>query len=115
MTKSTLGSWLDKLVGRTNTALPTLKVIDLDQLTALAASPAMRRQQYNTFTSMEPSSNMNLDSLRQIAEAVDIDYTSVRTILGSYAQMAAPRTYLEIGTRRGHSVCMVINCAPQPV
>jgi predicted O-methyltransferase YrrM len=92
-----------------------LKLIDLDELTALAASAEMRQKQYTTFAAMEPSSNMNLDALRQTAEAEQIDYTSVRTVLGAYALMAAPRTYLEIGTRRGHSVCMVVNCAPQPM
>src|SRR5687768_1912130 len=115
MTKGTLSSWLGKFVGRTNTTLPAVNMIDLDQLTALAASSDMRRKQYDTFVRMEPSSNMNLDALRQIAEATDLPYTSVRTVLGSYAQLAKPRTYLEIGMRRGHSVCMVINCAPQPV
>jgi predicted O-methyltransferase YrrM len=115
MTESVLGSWLDKLVGRIQTSGPKPKMIDLDQLVALAASPAMRRKQYEISGSMEPSSIMNLDGLRQFAEAEDIDYTSVRTVLGAYAHLAAPRTYLEIGTRRGHSLCMVISCAPKPV
>jgi predicted O-methyltransferase YrrM len=43
-----------------------------------------------------------------------VDYTSVRTIVGSFAELAAPRTYLEIGTRRGHSLCMFVRCNPQP-
>jgi predicted O-methyltransferase YrrM len=44
-----------------------------------------------------------------------MDYTSVRTVLGAYTQLARPRTYLEIGTRRGHSLCMVAQCAAEPI
>jgi predicted O-methyltransferase YrrM len=36
-------------------------------------------------------------------------------MLGAYTQLAKPKTYLEIGTRRGHSVCMVSLCAQEPV
>lgn len=117
MAKSMLSTWFGKLTGRAASAPPLQRVrmVDLDEVTALAASPAMRVKQYKTFERMEPSSNMNLDALRQLAEAKDIDYTSVRTVLGSYAQLAGPRTYLEIGTRRGHSLCMIVNCAPHPI
>lgn len=115
MAKSPFSTWMNKLIRRTNTPVATLNRIDLDQLVALAGSQAMRRKQYETFTQMEPSSNMNIDVFRQIAEAEHIDYTSVRTVLGSFAQLAAPRTYLEIGTRRGHSACLVVNCTSTPI
>jgi predicted O-methyltransferase YrrM len=36
-------------------------------------------------------------------------------ILGAYTKLAKPRTYLEIGTRRGHSVCMVGLCTQEPI
>jgi predicted O-methyltransferase YrrM len=36
-------------------------------------------------------------------------------ILGAYTTLAKPKTYLEIGTRRGHSVCMVSFCTQEPI
>lgn len=89
-----------------------MNAVDLDLLVERAASKALRRRQYDTFALMEPSLHMNLDVFRQIAEVQETDYTSVRTVLGAFAEMARPRTYLEIGTRRGHSLCMVASCAP---
>jgi predicted O-methyltransferase YrrM len=58
---------------------------------------------------------MNMDVFRYLADLDTTDYSSVRTVLGSFAQLAGPASYLEIGTRRGHSLCMVVNCAPEPV
>jgi predicted O-methyltransferase YrrM len=91
-----------------------VKPIDLDALVSRAASRELRQMQYSTFAAMEPSVHMTVDVFRQLAEAPEVDYTSVRTVLGAHAQMASPRTYLEIGTRRGHSLCMVARCAPEP-
>jgi predicted O-methyltransferase YrrM len=89
--------------------------IDLDLLIERAASKDLRRRQYETFALMEPSVHMTLDTFRHIAELEETDYTSVRTVLGAFGEMARPRTYLEIGTRRGHSLCMVANCVPESI
>jgi predicted O-methyltransferase YrrM len=93
----------------------TMNSVDLDLVVNRAASRALRQRQYDTFALMEPSVHMPLEAFRQIAELEQSDYTSVRTVLGAFVEMASPRTYLEIGTRRGHSLCMVANCAPGPV
>jgi predicted O-methyltransferase YrrM len=89
--------------------------VDLDELIERAASKKLRQRQYDTFALMEPSVHMNLEVFRQIAELEDTDYTSVRTVLGAFAEIARPKTYLEIGTRRGHSLCVVVNCVPEPL
>jgi predicted O-methyltransferase YrrM len=85
--------------------------IDLDNLVNRASSKELREKQYATFMYMEPSINMPINSFQQIAQLEKTDYTSVRTILGAFTEMALPKTYLEIGTRRGHSLCMVVNCS----
>lgn len=92
-----------------------MNMVDLDRLVERAASKELRQRQHDTFALMEPSVHMPLEALRQIADLEPSDYTSVRTVLGAFAEMARPRTYLEIGTRRGHSLCMVTNCCPGPV
>lgn len=89
--------------------------IDLDLLIERAASKDLRQRQYETFSLMEPSVNMSLDPFRHIAGLAQTDYTSVRTVLGAFAETARPRTYLEIGTRRGHSLCMVANSIPESI
>jgi predicted O-methyltransferase YrrM len=92
-----------------------VKTVDLDDMIERAASKDLRQRQYDTFALMEPSVHMTLDVFRQIAEPERSDYTSVRTVLGAFTEMAGPGTYLEIGTRRGHSLCMVARCALVPL
>jgi predicted O-methyltransferase YrrM len=92
-----------------------MKKTDLDSIINFAASQEMRSRQYETFAAMEPSSNMNLDTFREAARAAESEYVSVRTILGSFAELACPTNYLEIGTRRGHSLCLVVASASEPL
>lgn len=92
-----------------------MKKIDLNQLETHASSKAMRVKLYDTISRMEASPAMGLENLRRIAEAESIDYTSVRTVIGAFVALEKPRTYLEIGTRRGHSLCMAVNCSSQPL
>ena len=91
-----------------------MKKIDLEMLAGYVSSKELRMKQYETFEKMEPSSLMNIDGLREVGEADTIDYSSVRTVIGAFVKLAQPETYLEIGTRRGHSLCMAVNCSQQP-
>lgn len=86
-----------------------MNMTNLDYLIKRASSKELRAKEYTTFQLMEHSNNMPVDAFKQIAELEETDYTSVRTVLGAFAEMAHPESYLEIGTRRGHSLCMVIN------
>lgn len=90
-----------------------MREINLDAMIAYAGSQEMRSRQYEVFAAMTPSTNMNLDVYQEIAGIPESDYISVRTILGSFAKLASPLNYLEIGTRRGHSLCMVVACASE--
>jgi predicted O-methyltransferase YrrM len=92
-----------------------LKPVDLDSVIVHASSGELRQRQYATFSAMTPSSNMNLEMYRWIADQPQSDYVSVRTLLGSFAELASPLNYLEIGTRRGHSLCMVVASSPKPL
>lgn len=91
-----------------------MRAIDLDSMIDHAAGERMRARQYETFAAMEQSSNMDLDVFREIARAPESDI-SVRTILGSFVELASPANYFEIGTRRGHSLCMVVASSSQPL
>jgi predicted O-methyltransferase YrrM len=92
-----------------------VKKIGLEMLAGYVSSKELRVKQYETFEKMEPSSLMNIDGLREVGEADTIDYSSVRTVIGAFVKLAQPETYLEIGMRRGHSLCMAVNCSPQPL
>jgi predicted O-methyltransferase YrrM len=48
-------------------------------------------------------------------QEISLFYSTRLCMLGAYAMLARPKTFLEIGTRRGHSVCMVSLCAREPV
>lgn len=89
--------------------------VNLDKLIKYASSKELRHKEYITFKKMEPSINMPVEAFKIIAELDETDYTSVRTIIGAFVQLAKPKSYLEIGTRRGHSLCMAVNCSSEPL
>ena len=89
--------------------------VDIDAVLKRAASLEIRRIQFETVRQMVPSSCMPLSDFQAIASDAENDHISIRQILGAFTQMALPERYLEIGVRRGHSLCMVAKCSRIPM
>jgi len=89
--------------------------VDIDAVLNRAASMEIRRIQFETVRRMAPSSCMPLSDFQAIASDAESDHISIRQILGAFTLMALPECYLEIGVRRGHSLCMVAHCSRTPI
>lgn len=92
-----------------------MKKVDVDAVLIRAAGDEIRRIQLETVRRMRPSDCMRLSDFEAIAENTENEHISVRQILGAFTLMAQPNRYLEIGVRRGHSLCMVASCSRAPM
>jgi len=88
-------------------------VLKFNELLAEAASAEVRALYGEVIARLEPSVHFPLELYRKLTS--DVGFVSVRTVLGAYVRLLRPKNYMEIGTRRGHSVCMVARCATVPL
>lgn len=72
------------------------------------------RRLYHVFSRMEPSAAQPPDNYRDAERLSNAGFCSAKQVLAALFEVAAPKNYLEIGTRRGHSLCLAACSAPVP-
>jgi len=88
-------------------------MITLKDLIQKAQNKEIREAILEVYTKMQPSVHFSMDFYRRVLLDMTNDFVSFRTLLGAYAQFTNPAYYLEVGTRRGHSACVVAKCSPK--
>jgi|GEM_PF-1671259 len=79
-----------------------------------ATSRATLERLYRVYSTMEPSAAQPPDGYRDAEALSRAGYCSAKQVLAAVFELAAPKNYLEIGTRRGHSLCLAACSATQP-
>lgn len=90
--------------------LPEWTTLPDEELIARIAAPDNRRRAAATLRSMTPDAHWTDLILRRLEG--ETDYLDIRSVLAWLAEAIQPRTYLEIGVRRGFSSAMVASRAP---
>ncbi len=104
---------------RMNSLTPTATaeprpVVGFPAIIQTATSVKTLERLYSVYSAMERSAAQPPDGYRDAQGLSNAGYCSAKQILAAVFELSAPRNYLEIGTRRGHSLCLAACSAPRP-
>lgn len=93
-------------------AAPLKSPVNFLTIVETATSCATLERLVRVFSAMEPSAAQPPQGYRDVEGLSRAGFCSAKQVLAAVFELAAPKNYLEIGTRRGHSLCLAACSAP---
>jgi chemotaxis methyl-accepting protein methylase/predicted O-methyltransferase YrrM len=99
---------------KTSARKPKKSAVNFCTIIETATSANTLRRLYSIYSAMEPSTAQPPENYRDAENISKSGHCSAKQVLAAVFELAAPKNYLEIGTRRGHSLCVAVCSAPAP-